>query len=114
VNIYYAPAIAAAKRLGIAQGYGDTFMPQDTITRQDAMTLVQRAMEAMGRSVPNVSTSILSSFVDGEMVADYAKRAASVMVYIGAVEANDVRQLRPYMPITRAEMAVLLHYVLTQ
>ena len=113
-NSFYAEAVAAAKALGIVQGYGETFMPQNTITRQDAMTIVLRAMEATGRAVPNVSTSLLSSYADGAQVNNYARVPVSTMVYLGAVDVNANRQIRPYAPLTRAEMAVLLHHIMTQ
>lgn len=111
---FYAPAVAAAKALGIVQGYGEAFMPESTITRQDAMTIVMRAMEATGRTVPYVSTSILQSYADGNQVSNYATVPVSAMVYLGAVDVNAARQIRPFAPLTRAEMAVLLHYILTQ
>lgn len=111
---FCAKEVAAAKALGIVQGNGKAFLPENTITRQDAMTVVLRAMEATGKTVPNVSASILSSYTDGAQVSSYARTAVSTMVYLGAVDINAARQIRPYDPLTRAEMAVLLHYILTQ
>lgn len=113
-NSYYAKAVASAKELGIVQGYGKEFKPQNSITRQDAMTIVLRAMKATGRTVPSVSTSMLSSYADGSQVAAHAGIPVSTMLSLGAVDVNAARQIRPYAPLTRAEMAVLLHHILTQ
>lgn len=110
---YYASSIAAAKALGIVQGYDGQFRPQDTITRQDAMTMVLRAAKATGKAIPDVTTSVLASYKDGGQVSAYARAAVSVMAHLGAVDTTGSQQIRPFAAITRAEMAVLLHYVLT-
>lgn len=47
---YYYKAIAIAKSLGIAKGYGDKFMPAAGITREDAMVLVDRALTIEGKN----------------------------------------------------------------
>ncbi len=111
---YYADAVAAAKALGIVQGYGNAFYPLDTITRQDAMTIVLRAMDATGRTVSGVSTSLLTTYADGNQVADYARMAVSTFLATGAAEADAARYIRPRDAMTRAEMAVLLHRILAQ
>lgn len=111
---YYAQAVAAAKAMGIVTGYSGRFMPSASITRQDAMTIVLRAMEATGCTLPNVSTSLLSVYTDGNRVSDYARAAVSTLAHIGAAESTQDGRIRPRESITRAEMAVLLHHVLAR
>ena len=49
---YYAQAIQAARAAGIASGYPDGgFHPQEPVTRQDAMVLLERTMQATGWSL---------------------------------------------------------------
>lgn len=113
-NTFYTEAVSAAAAAGLVQGYGGKFMPLQTITRQDAMVILLRAMEAYGVTIPNTSTTVLSAYTDGDQVASYARSAVSMFVYLGIADTGSARQLRPKEALTRAEMAVLLHYVLTQ
>ena len=111
---YYAEAIAAAKQLGIAEGSSDgAYYPDLPISRQSALSMVYRALEAMGREVPLVSTSVLNSYADSDEVSSYARTAMATMVYMGIVRGDNYGCLNPSDPISRAEMAVVLHRVLT-
>lgn len=111
-NAYYAGAVAAAKQRGIINGDGERFMPNSELTRQDAMVMIYNAMKAAGWGVSPSSTSILGRFPDGSSVASYARDAVSTLVQMGAVN-GDNGMLYPYNPITRAEAAVILHFVMT-
>ena len=110
-NAYYAGAVAAAKQRGIVNGDGRNFMPNSELTRQDAMVMIYNAMKAAGWNM-SASTSILGRFPDGTAVASYARDAVSALVQMGAVN-GDNGMLYPYNPITRAEAAVILHFVMT-
>ncbi len=61
----YAGAVAAARDLGIVQGNNGRFQPDQPITRQSAMTMICRALNAAGQSVPAADSSLLSSYADG-------------------------------------------------
>ena len=112
VNAYYADAVATAKQLGIVNGDGVNFMPNSELTRQDAMVMFKNALDAAHWNVGSASTSVLSTFPDGVSVASYARSAVSTLVQLGAV-SGDNGMLYPYNPITRAEAAVILHFVMT-
>ena len=109
----YAGAVAAARDLGIVQGNNGRFQPDRPITRQSAMTMIYRAMEAAGRTLPAASSTILSSYRDGGQVSAFARPAVSAMIQSGAVRGTSDMRLNPMEPISRAEMAVILHRVLT-
>lgn len=111
-NSYYAEAVAAAKALGIATGSNGKFNPGAPLTRQDAMVLIQRTMSATGRPLTAGDTSILNSFKDRNRVSDYAANAVAALVRSGLIKGDDGK-LNPTTSISRAEMAVLLHRVLT-
>lgn len=113
VGSSYAGAVAAAQRLGIVQGNGGLFRPDDAITRQSAITMIARAMTAAGRAIPNAPTSLLSAYNDGAEVSAYARSAVAGLVQMGVVQGNTALQLKPTAAISRAEMAVILHRVLT-
>jgi hypothetical protein len=109
---YYAKAVATAKALGIVNGSNGKFMPDNQLTRQEAMTMIYRAMLADGQN-PTVSVSTLSAYSDGNQVSGYAKEAVSAMVQLGVVRGYSSGELLPRATITRAAMAVILHRVLT-
>lgn len=111
-DAYFAGAVAAAKQRGIVSGDGANFQPYGKLTRQDAMVMIKNALDAAGWSVNATSTSILNQFSDGATVSAYARNAVSALVQLGAVNGDNGRLL-PHNPITRAEAAVILHFVMT-
>ena len=112
-NAYYSRAIAAAKELGVISGNGTNFMPDGQLTRQDAMVMIKNALDAAGWSVNASSTAILNQFSDGGAVSAYARDAVSALVQLGAVSGDGNGRLNPRSTITRAEVAVILHYIMT-
>lgn len=110
---YFASAVATAKQLGIVNGDDrGRFQPYGQVTRQDAMVMTYNALRAAGWSVDSVSTSVLNQFPDGGSVSSYARTAVSCLVQMGAVTGDNGRLL-PHNSITRAEAAVILHFVMT-
>ena len=110
---YYYTAIQAAKALGIAQGDNGSFRPKDALTREDAMVLIQRTLEQCGYSISSASESYLNSSPDGSTVASYAKAAVATLCQAGIVKGDANGNIMPKNSMTRAEMAVILHRVLT-
>ena len=111
---YYADAIRTAQALGLIGGYPDGgFHPGDPVTRQDAMVLLLRAMQAAGWSTGGGNTALLNGFQDGGTVSDYARSAMALMVEYGVVNGDANRRLNPQAYMSRAEMAVALARVLT-
>ena len=111
---YYAQAIRNARALGIAAGYPDGgFHPNDAISRQDAMVLLKRTMQADGWSLGAGNTSLLDSFTDGGQVASYARDAMATMIAFEIIAGTPEGWLNPGAPMTRAEMAVVLTRVLS-
>lgn len=107
---YYYEAIAAARKLGIAEGSGnDTFRPNDPITRQDTFVLTERALKAAEAPIISGAAS-LETFADGQQIADYAKEAVAGMVKAGLIEGSNGR-VEPLANITRAETAVLMYRI---
>jgi endo-1,4-beta-xylanase len=108
---YWYEAIAVAKALGIAKGYGDDFKPYETITRQDAMTLIYRTLELKGITLTDKDT--LASFPDASNVSSYANDAVSALVAAGIINGKN-GNLAPKDNMTRAEMAVALYKAVTK
>lgn len=71
------PDVLAAAALGLVQGAGDgTFRPGDSITRQDAATLLARLAELLDFDAA-AATGLL--FADAEAIADYARPAVALL-----------------------------------
>jgi hypothetical protein len=112
---WYVGAIAKAREYGIIEGYEDgTFRPDKTITREEAMAMIARAMKLAGLET-NVSgtdaASTLAPFADGTTVDAWAKQAAAATVKSGLVQGREAG-LRPTSEITRAETAVIVQRML--
>ena len=105
-------AVGVAKKLGIAQGTNGKFNPKSYITRQEAMTLIYRTLDEVNYDLEYTVSTSTSSFKDYSSVASYAKTAISDLIGHGIVIGTNSK-INPTSNITRAEMAVILHRVLT-
>ena len=99
--------------MGIAQGSNGKFNPTAALTREDAMVLLQRTMSRTGRSIADASNSYLDRFSDGSSVSSYAKGAVAALIQAGIIQGDNTGRINPKGSLTRAEMAVILHRVLT-
>ena len=105
-------AVGVAKHLGIAQGTNGKYNPKAYITREEAMTLIYRTLEEVDYAMSYESSNDTSDFKDYSSVASYAKTAISDLIEHGVVVGTNGK-INPKSNITRAEMAVILHRVLT-
>lgn len=103
---YYYSAIGSAKAAGIAQGSGENFMPEDSITRQDLITLAYRAFLSKGYITETTDLTSLDAFGDKDSISDYAKTAMASMVKSGIIQGAD-GNVNPKGNATRAEVAVM-------
>ncbi len=103
---YYYNAIGSAKVAGIARGSGENFMPENTITRQDLITLAYRAFLAEGYITETNDMSSLDAFADKEKISDYAVAPMAAMVQSGIIKGSD-GNVNPLGNATRAEVAVM-------
>lgn len=112
-DTYYAEAVNALAARGVVSGTGGGYYsPNSALTRQDAVCMVQRAMRAVGWSANDGSSGTLSGYGDGSSVAGYAQGAMSLAVQRGYLPMRG-GQLSPTQPLTRVDMAELIHRVLT-
>ncbi|MBQ9984936.1 MAG: S-layer homology domain-containing protein [Oscillospiraceae bacterium] len=113
---YFAAELAIARNTGIVNGIGDNkYAPRNTITRQDMMTIVYRAMEQINKKPSPVGEggplSTDEAFADFASVADYAKEAVSALISAELVNGKS-GQIAPTDYTTRAEVAVLIKRIL--
>jgi len=105
-NSYYYDAIGKAKAAGIATGDGINFMPENSITRQDLITLAYRAFLNLGYISETTDTSVLNSFADSSLISPYAASPMASMVNAGIIK-GDNGNVNPLGNATRAEVAVM-------
>lgn len=104
---YYSDAVATAKALKIAKGQGGKFNPKSSLSRQDAMVLMVRAMEAAGNDLPSADENVLDAFPDSGKISDYAVQAVATLTQAGVIQGSG-GMLHPKSNVSRAEMAVML------
>lgn len=110
---YYAEAVNALYARGVVSGVGGgRYSPDSALTRQDAICMVQRAMRTVGWSANDGYTGALAGYSDGDSVSGYAQGAMSFAVQRGYLPTTGGR-LSPTQPLTRVDMAEIIHRVLT-
>ncbi|MDQ6423521.1 S-layer homology domain-containing protein [Paenibacillus sp. LHD-117] len=114
-NAYYTGYLAAAKRLGIANGYeGNRFAPNETISRQELFTLLYRALTVLEKlPATAVDAASLTDFSDTAEVAGYALEALEALVKAGVVSGSEGK-LNPRDESTRAQVAQVLYNLLSK
>ncbi len=110
---YYYNEIAVAKKLGITTGVGgNKINPDEAITRQDMMTMINRALNAAKKNNAE-STADLSKFADNEKIAAYARDGVSKVVAEGII-TGDGKNINPLSNTTRAEAAIVVYRLLNK
>ena len=108
---YFATELAIARNCGIVGGIGDNrYAPRSTITRQDMMVIVYRALTALEITVGDGSPDVLKH-PDFDHVAPYAKDAVAALVSAGLINGKN-GLIDPTAYTTRAEVAVLIKRIL--
>ncbi|MHA7966396.1 Ig-like domain-containing protein [Paenibacillus sp. CAU 1782] len=114
---WYMGAVAKAAEYGLVEGYEDgLFRPEKTITREEALVIVARAMKltSLGTDVSDEEiASVLAEFADGLEVDGWAKQAVAAAIKNGVIQGRD-NGLKPLSNITRAEAAVIAQRLLMQ
>ncbi|KQO10848.1 Ig-like domain-containing protein [Paenibacillus sp. Leaf72] len=110
---WYAGYTETAAAYGLITGYADgTFGPLKTITREEAIAIIARAV-AYTKLSASGSMDKLSAFVDQNEISSWAKDAMAAAVELQIVTGNS-GQLHPQDDITRAEAAALIRRLLLQ
>ncbi|MBQ2742583.1 MAG: S-layer homology domain-containing protein [Oscillospiraceae bacterium] len=106
---YFAPELAIARNTGIVGGIGDNrYAPRSSITRQDMMVIVYRALQKLNARFGGSDEPQHSDFTT---VAEYARDAVTALIGAGLVNGKNGR-IEPNDYTTRAEVAVLIKRIL--
>ncbi|MGE4352850.1 MAG: MBG domain-containing protein [Oscillospiraceae bacterium] len=108
--------IDTASAYGLITGYSaEAFGPGDTITREQAMALIGRAMQHTGLEVgltDGEAEALLGQYTDGAEVSSYARTDVAALLKCGIVTGSSDTTLSPKDEITRAEIAVMVQRLL--
>ncbi|MHA7967761.1 S-layer homology domain-containing protein [Paenibacillus sp. CAU 1782] len=113
---WYLGAIQTAVSYNLIAGFEDgTFRPNAAITREQAMTIIARAMKLTGLAAttgtPNAD-EIFSAFEDSATASGWSKESIALTVKAGVVGGRSDGSLDAKANITRAEVAVLIQRLL--
>ena len=106
---WYYKDVALAVQMGTYNGRSSSSMaPDSPITRQEAMTVVARALEL---DYDSYSKTDLSKFADRDKISTWALPYVRAMVGAGYIHGR-TRGLEPLDNITRAEFAQIFHNII--
>lgn len=98
---YWESAVLKLHAAGVYLGSGGKALADDTITRQQAVTMIARAFHMNGQ------TTFLP-YGDEAQIAEYARPAVAEMTARGYINDTGDGNFRPSDPITRAEVVNIL------
>lgn len=102
-DAWYADGINRCAAAGILQGSEGKAMPEDPITREQAMVMLCRALGIAAEDV-----GALAGFSDLSLVSDYARPYVAALVKAGVVKGDANGLLNPHSKITRAEIVTMI------
>lgn len=103
-DAWYADGINRCAAAGILQGSEGKAMPEDPITREQAMVMLCRALGIAAEDV-----GVLAAFSDVSLVSDYARPYVAALVKAGVVKGDANGLLNPLSKITRAEIVTMIN-----
>jgi len=104
---YYADAVSWGVSEQLVAGMGNgAFLPQDYVTREQAVTILSRALPVLSLALPETVPADLGQFTDAAAISSWAAEHVALFAANGIVTGE---RMRPQDPITRAEMVTLLY-----
>ncbi|NCB52630.1 MAG: hypothetical protein EOM54_12245 [Clostridia bacterium] len=113
---WFCGYVETAASYGIVNGYGNGYFgPNDLIPREQAMTMIARAMKLTGLEVSLAESDIselLGVYADGASASDYAETGIAACLRAGIVAGTSKLTISPKNYVTRAEVAVMVEKLL--
>ena len=100
-NAYYKDPILRVAQAGVMQGDGKNVRPKDKITREEAVSMLARAL-----SVTAGGSS--TSFADNSRISSWAMANVAAFAKNGYIAGRSGNRFEPQANITRAEVVKLL------
>ncbi|WP_165452515.1 S-layer homology domain-containing protein [Paenibacillus thalictri] len=113
---WYSQAIQTAYEYKLISGFEDgTFRPAGKMTREQAMTILAKAMTLTGLKAKLPSQpadKLLRSFTDADETSNWAISSIADALQAGIVSGKTGTELAPKAYVTRAEVAVMVQKLL--
>jgi hypothetical protein len=106
-NNWFYEAVATGYKNKLITGSDGTFRPFDTITRQEAATIIYRRL--LGMNVQPEAIRDAHIFNDESLIADYAKNAIDALYKNGIINGVSDSEFKPLEGCTRAQSAMLIY-----
>lgn len=111
---WYGPAVAWAEDAGVALGENNKFSPEDLVSRQDLIVMIDRYVKlvakkdiAIGMDVDKENEEIME-YVDVSMIYSYALESVRLMTANKVVAGTPNSEFQPRAYATRAETAKII------
>lgn len=105
---YYTSAVAWASEMGIVTGMTSSiFAPEDTITREQAATIISRYLSVMGVELPD-DDSPAFYFPDADNIGSWAQEHVELLRVKGIINGRGDGSFDPKALLTREEATALL------
>jgi cell division septal protein FtsQ/histidinol phosphatase-like enzyme len=118
VSDWYNDVVQTAYSYKLINGFEDgTFHPTDKITREQAMSIIAKAMVItdLKTNLPAKEASeLLSTYTDANEASDWAKSGIADSLQAGIITGRSGNVLAPQAFITRAEVAAIIQRLLQQ
>lgn len=108
----YANAIAWAKKNGIVNGVTETkFKPNESITREQMVTILYNYAKIMGKDVSNIEGMAIQNFDDWGKTSAYAKNPMRWAFNQNIIVGKSQQVLGPKDTATRAQASIIIERV---
>ncbi len=113
---WFSTFVQTASYYGLITGYeNNTFKPNQSISREEAMVMLARAMRMIDyTSKVSGNEGSLSSYLDASSVSSWALKDAELNLKAQTIKGDEQKKLRPKAPISRAETATVVIRLLDQ
>ncbi|MFC3802353.1 S-layer homology domain-containing protein [Cohnella sp. GCM10012308] len=108
---YYAGYVSKAAELGLIQGDGARFRPQDKISREEAVVILVRAYENASKTTVTPSAGA-QPFADLDQAASWSAASIGKGQVLGLVSGKSGNLFDPKGRLTRAEIAKMVYQLL--
>ena len=106
---WYTEAIRWAAENGIVKGYSaEKFGPEDDLTREQLVTILERYAAYKGFDVSGGEAAYLTGYTDADKISDWAVKAFRWAVAAGIIRGTTQTTLSPQSKATRAQVATML------
>ena len=99
-----APYILWANDAGLMIGAGGSFLPENSLTREQMATVVSRFLSARGDAI---RVGSLRQYADADKISDWAEQGVRICTGCGILQGSNGK-FSPQGKLTRAEVATIL------